>query len=98
MHDLRLAIHELRVDVMRHTTEQARPSAADQLLGGARAGAPAPVGVGGVDEVAARLEVGVEHREGPLLVERPPETRCRLGTAGNTSMSVVAEAYELRPA
>jgi len=34
---------------------------------------PGGVGVGGVDEVAARRHVGVEHREGLLAVDRPAE-------------------------
>src|SRR6185312_15300216 len=47
--------------------------APDQLLGGTRARAAAPVAVGRVDEVATGRAVSVEHREGLLLVERPAE-------------------------
>ena len=51
-----------------------RDPAADDPLGLAGpAGTTPPVGVGRVDEVAARLDVGVEHGEGALLVDRPAE-------------------------
>ena len=47
---------------------------ADDALGRTRAARPvAPVCVGRVDEVATRLDIGVEHREGALLVDRPAE-------------------------
>ena len=57
---------------------------ADHRLGLAAdvAGRERGVGVGGVDEVAARRDVGVEHRERVRARRPSSRTRCRRGRAG----------------